>query len=130
MPDAILLAEAEADEADRLAAALDRAGVDAELRVQAEPVRDGAAAGLGPGVAVLSVFVGSRVGDEVLAACPDLRLVATRSTGFDHVDLAACAARGVAVANVPSYGDNTVAEHTFALILALSRNIHTAWLRT
>jgi D-lactate dehydrogenase len=56
--------------------------------------------------------------------------VATRSTGYDHVDLAACTARGVAVANVPTYGENTVAEHTFALILALSRNVHKAWVRT
>jgi D-lactate dehydrogenase len=81
-------------------------------------------------VAVLSVFVGSRVDRPLLAACPDLRLVATRSTGYDHVDLAACAERGVAVANVPTYGENTVAEHTFALILALSRNVHKAWVRT
>jgi D-lactate dehydrogenase len=36
----------------------------------------------------------------------------------------------VAVANVPTYGENTVAEHTFALILALSRNVHKAWVRT
>jgi D-lactate dehydrogenase len=79
---------------------------------------------------VLSVFVGSRVDRPLLEACPDLRLVATRSTGHDHVDLAACAASGVAVANVPTYGENTVAEHTFALILALSRNVHKAWVRT
>jgi D-lactate dehydrogenase len=130
MPDRILLAEAAPEEAARLEAAFAGAGVDAELRAGAEPVRDGAAAGLGPGVTVLSVFVGSRVTADVLAACPDLRLVATRSTGFDHVDLDACAAGGVAVANVPSYGENTVAEHTFALILALSRNVHKAWLRT
>src|SRR6266540_1968818 len=77
----------------------------------------------------LTVFA-AEVGDEELAACPDLELVATRSTGFDHVDLAACRARGVAVANVPTYGENTVAEHTFALILALSRNVHKAWVRT
>ena len=104
--------------------------MDAEPRSQPAPVRDGTAAGLGPGVAVLSVFVGSHVTADVLAACPDLRLVATRSTGVDHVDLGACTARGVAVANVPTYWENTVAEHTFALILALSRNVHKAWLRT
>jgi D-lactate dehydrogenase len=130
MPAAILLAEADPEEAARLEAALARAGVDAEPRSQPAPVRDGTAAGLGPGVAVLSVFVGSHVTADVLAACPDLRLVATRSTGVDHVDLGACTARGVAVANVPTYGENTVAEHTFALILALSRNVHKAWLRT
>lgn len=76
-----------------------------------------------PGIVCASVFVGSRVGPEELARFPDLRLIATRSTGYDHIDLAACKERGVAVANVPAYGENTVAEHTFGLILALSRRI-------
>lgn len=79
---------------------------------------------------VVSVFIMSRVTAEVIAALPNLRLVATRSTGFDHVDLAACRERGIAVANVPFYGENTVAEHTMALMLALSRNVHRAYLRT
>lgn len=79
---------------------------------------------------IVSVFIGSRVDDEVLALLPRLRLVVTRSTGYDHIDLAACARRGVAVTNVPHYGENTVAEHTFGLILALSRNIHRAYQRT
>ena len=138
MPEVIFLAEADQAETARLRAALEAAGVAAELRATPEPVRGAMAggapaqppAGLGPGVGVLSVFVGSRVDRPLLEACPDLRLVATRSTGYDHVDLAACAARGVAVANVPTYGENTVAEHTFALILALSRNVHKAWVRT
>jgi D-lactate dehydrogenase len=130
MDDTIFLAEADQAETARLRAALDAAGVRAELRATPDPVRGEAPQGLGPGVAVLSVFVGSRVDRPLLEACPDLRLVATRSTGYDHVDLAACTARGVAVTNVPTYGENTVAEHTFALILALSRNVHKAWVRT
>lgn len=79
--------------------------------------------------AVLSPFIYSQVSADVVAALPSLKLVATRSTGFDHVDVAACGARGVAVANVPSYGENTVAEHTFALMLALSRKIHQSYMR-
>jgi D-lactate dehydrogenase len=130
MPEPIVVAEADPTEAARFGAALKARGVDGGIRSTPEPVRDGRDAALGPGVEVLSVFIGSRVTGDVLDACPDLRLVATRSTGYDHVDLAACAARGVAVANVPSYGENTVAEHTFALILALSRNVHKAWVRT
>ncbi|HSA93502.1 MAG TPA: hydroxyacid dehydrogenase [Terriglobales bacterium] len=78
---------------------------------------------------ILSPFIYSQINAEVLAALPGLRLVATRSTGFDHVDLQACAARGITVANVPSYGENTVAEHTFALILSLSRKIHQSYVR-
>jgi len=81
------------------------------------------------GCAVLSPFIYSQVSAEVVAALPALKLVATRSTGFDHVDVAACAARNVAVANVPTYGENTVAEHTFALMLALSRKIHQSYVR-
>ena len=127
----VFLAEAGAEEAARLEAALRRAGVTAPVCASPKPARSAQLPdGLGPGVAVLSVFIGSRVDEPLLAACPDLRLVATRSTGYDHIDLAACAARGVAVANVPAYGENTVAEHTFALILALSRNVHKAWRRT
>jgi D-lactate dehydrogenase len=75
----------------------------------------------------LSVFIYSRVTPEVLERLPSLRLVATRSTGFDHIDLEACRRRGVRVANVPTYGENTVAEHTFALILMLSRKVHQAY---
>jgi D-lactate dehydrogenase len=71
----------------------------------------------------LSVFVDSRVGEAELARFPNLRLIVTRSTGFDHIDLAACKARGIAVSNVPSYGEQTVAEFAFALILALSRRV-------
>ncbi|MDA2913899.1 hydroxyacid dehydrogenase [Acidobacteriia bacterium AH_259_A11_L15] len=78
---------------------------------------------------VLSPFIYSRVTGEVVQALPSLQLVTTRSTGFDHVDMGACAARGIAVANVPSYGENTVAEHSFALMLALSRKIHQSYLR-
>src|SRR5690606_27149461 len=70
---------------------------------------------------VLSVFVNSHVTREALAQLPNLKLVVTRSMGYDHIDLEACAQRGVAVTHVPSYGDRTVAEHAFALILALSR---------
>ena len=82
------------------------------------------------GVEVLLPFIHSYVGSGELDALPDLRLISTRSTGYDHIDLSAAAERGVAVANVPAYGENTVAEHTFALMLALSRKVHQAYIRT
>ena len=85
---------------------------------------------LAAGADVLSVFIYSTLTAKVLRRLPRLRLIATRSTGFDHIDLATCHKRHVSVANVPSYGENTVAEHTFALILALSRNIHKAYVKT
>jgi len=79
---------------------------------------------------ILSVFIYSRMTRPLIAKLKKARLIATRSTGFDHIDLKACRARKIRVANVPSYGENTVAEHTFALILALSRNLHKAYVRT
>lgn len=74
-------------------------------------------------VEVLSVFISERIDDAFLKEHPLVRLIATRSTGCDHIDLDACEQRGVTVANVGNYGENTVAEHTFALILALSRRL-------
>ena len=70
-----------------------------------------------------SVF--SRAGDpaEALAALPDLRLVAVSATGTNVVDLEACRARGIAVCNIRGYAAHTVPEHTFMLLLALSRNL-------
>lgn len=71
----------------------------------------------------IAIFVDSRVTEKVLEHFPDLKLIATRSTGYDHIDLEACKKRGIAVASVPSYGEETVAEYTFALLLTLSRKI-------
>lgn len=79
---------------------------------------------------ILSVFIYSHLTRAAVKRLKGVRLIATRSTGFDHIDLAACKSRGILVSNVPSYGENTVAEHTFALILALSRNLHKAYVRT
>lgn len=81
-------------------------------------------------VNVLSPFIYSKINTAVIKKLANLKLVATRSTGFDHVDLKAAKAAKVLVANVPTYGENTVAEHTFALILSLSRKIHQSYERT
>jgi D-lactate dehydrogenase len=72
---------------------------------------------------VLSVFVGSEVTKEIIDSLPNLKLIVTRSTGFDHIDVAHAKEKGIAVCNVPGYGSYTVAEFTFALMLNLSRNI-------
>ncbi|MGQ9630419.1 MAG: hydroxyacid dehydrogenase [bacterium] len=82
------------------------------------------------GCQVISTFIYSRITADLLGELPAVKLMATRSTGFDHIDLEACKSRGVTVCNVPLYGENTVAEHTFALILAISRNVHKAYIRT
>lgn len=72
---------------------------------------------------LLAVFVHSIIDKAVVEALPNLRYLTTMSTGFDHINLEACKTRGIAVSNVPAYGDNTVAEHAFALMLALARKL-------
>jgi D-lactate dehydrogenase len=99
-----------------------------ELLSSEEPLTE-ASATLAVEAKIVTVFIRSQVSAGVLRQLPGLELVATRSTGYDHIDLDACAERGVVVANVPTYGENTVAEHTFGLILALSRKIHKAYNR-
>ncbi len=79
---------------------------------------------------ILSTFIYSRIDKTVIDALPKLKLIATRSTGYDHIDINTCKDRNIAVVNVPSYGENTVAEHAFGLILNLTRNIHRAYLKT
>ena len=69
------------------------------------------------------VFIYSNVNKEVLDQMPNLKFIATMSTGFDHIDIEECKRRNIVVSTVPSYGENTVAEHTFSLIFAISRRI-------
>ena len=79
---------------------------------------------------VLSIFVYSTITKETLEKFPKLKMIQSMSTGFDHIDIQACKEKGIVVGNVPAYGDNTVAEHAFGLLLNLSRNIHKAYLRS
>jgi D-lactate dehydrogenase len=78
---------------------------------------------------VLSVFIYSHVTKAIFDKLPKLKLIVTRSTGYDHIDVTNAKERGITVTNVPTYGENTVAEHAFALILALSRNVHKSHVR-
>ncbi|MFI5240088.1 MAG: NAD(P)-dependent oxidoreductase [Candidatus Saccharimonadia bacterium] len=76
-----------------------------------------------PEATVLSVFVSSKVTAEMITKMPKLKLIACRSTGVDNIDIAAAKSRHIAIASVPTYGEHTVAEYTFALLLTLSRKI-------
>ncbi len=75
-------------------------------------------------VDIISGFVDSPINKEILDGLPQLKMIAARSTGFDHIDLRECKKRKIIVCNVPHYGENTVAEHAFALMLDLSRKIY------
>jgi D-lactate dehydrogenase len=75
---------------------------------------------------IVSVFVHSRITDEVLGRLPKLRYLQTRSTGFDHLKCRALYARGIPVSNVAGYGGPAVAEFAFSLLLCATRHTHTA----
>ncbi len=79
---------------------------------------------------VISTFIYSEMNREVLQQFGQLKLVATRSTGFDHIDTDYCSEQDIAVSNVPTYGENTVAEHVFALLLTISHRMVEAVDRT
>ena len=70
---------------------------------------------------IISMFIYTHLDHKILSQLKKLKFIATRSTGFDHIDIKYCKTKKIKVFNVPSYGENTVAEHTFALILALSK---------
>jgi len=73
---------------------------------------------------VVSTFIYSTLDASTMLQMPHLKCIATRSTGFDHIDVKHCARNNIVVSNVPRYGDRTVAEYAFALILSLTRRIY------
>lgn len=77
-------------------------------------------------VEILSVFTTSRVTKEVLEKFKNLKLIALRSVGFSHIDIDYCKENGIIVSNTPHYGDNTVAEFTFGLLIEVARKIQKA----
>jgi D-3-phosphoglycerate dehydrogenase / 2-oxoglutarate reductase len=78
-----------------------------------------------PAADVTTVFTlpGSRVGSALMDELPSLRVIGTASVGFDHIDVDAASERGVAVVSVPDYCTEEVADHTLALLLALTRGV-------
>lgn len=81
---------------------------------------------LAQGAEIVSVFVDSEVSADIIGPLSSLKLITTRSTGYDHIDTAFAKTKNIQVANVPSYGARTVAEFAFGLILNLSRKIFNA----
>ena len=77
---------------------------------------------------IISVFISSNICPEVLNRFKNLRVITTRSTGFNHIDIKYCSQNNIAVFNVEEYGQTSVAQYTFALIMTLVRNIFPAYL--
>lgn len=76
---------------------------------------------------LVSVHLNHPVDESFLETHPQLRMVSTRTTSCDHIDEGACRRRGVEVCNVGDYGENSVAEHVFALLLAMTRKLRTCY---
>lgn len=76
---------------------------------------------------IVSVFTTSKVSSNVLSKFPNLKLVTTRSTGFNHVDSEYCKEHNIPVVNVPRYGEATIAEFSFGLMLNVMRKIDFAY---
>lgn len=61
--------------------------------------------------------------ENILNACPNIKMISVQATGYNVIDTAACARRGIPVCNVPDYGTAAVAQFTLALMLELCHRI-------
>ena len=75
---------------------------------------------------IVSVFVHSRISNDLLDKLPQLRYIQTRSTGFDHIKCTQLYARSLKASNVVGYAGVAVAEFAFSLLLNATRKTHTA----
>jgi D-lactate dehydrogenase len=110
---------------------LDRAAAGRHEFVHVDTACDPTTAALASGAEAVCTFVNDRLDAPTLAAlrARGIRRVALRCAGYNQVDLEAAAKLGMGVARVPAYSPHAVAEHTFALILALCRHVHRAYNR-
>ncbi len=107
------------------------ASVDAALNQADEPFGPAELVRRLDGVDGLLCASGDTIGEAVLARAPTLRCVSTISVGTNHVDLAACRARGIVVTNTPDVLTETTADFGWALMMAAARRITESehWLR-
>lgn len=116
--------EAAPEDAESLKAEIARhpelAGASADFTEERLDSRNAASAA---GTDIVSVFIHSKLDKAAIDCMSGLKLISTRSTGFDHIDGAHARSCGIGVTNVPAYGSHTVAEFTFALMLSMSRRI-------
>ena len=71
----------------------------------------------------LIVYYGVPVDRHLVERLDGCRILVRAGVGYDHIDIAACAARSIPVCNVPDYGTTEVADHAIALTLALARGL-------
>lgn len=74
----------------------------------------------------LLVRSATKVTEDIMAKMPNLKIIGRAGVGVDNIDVSAAQKRGIVVVNAPSGNTIATAEHTFGLMLALSRKIHLA----
>ncbi len=72
---------------------------------------------------IISTFINTPFPRSVIEKLPKLKLLCTRSVGYDHINIDACMEKGITVCNVPDYCSHVIAEHVFALLLSKLRHI-------
>ncbi len=72
---------------------------------------------------IISTFITMQFNRAVIEQLPRLRLLCSRSVGYDHIAMDVCREKGITVCNVPDYGSHVIAEHVFALVLSTLRHI-------
>ncbi len=87
------------------------------------PDRDEIVARAAEADVLVTLYTYTQIDASVLERLPELRLVATRTAGYSHIDVEAASAQGVAVAVVPAAATQSVAEFTFGALLALGRRL-------
>lgn len=72
---------------------------------------------------ILCPFIHTQLSANVINSLPNLKLIITRSVGYNHIDLKAAKENNIIICNVPDYGAYVIAEHVFALLLSGLRQI-------
>ncbi len=72
---------------------------------------------------ILCIFVFDKLTKDILSKFENLKLIITRSTGYDHIDIEYCRKHNIKVAHIPGYSPKSIAEHTLAMLLTLTRKI-------
>ena len=73
---------------------------------------------------IVSVFLNCRFSRDVIQRLPNLKMICTRTVGYDHIDLEAAKEHKVAVTHVPDYGSHVISEHVFAMLLSAFRHVY------
>ena len=79
-------------------------------------------------VEIISVFTSSNLNEEILSKFVNLKCIILRSTGYNNVDITYCKEHGIKVYNIPSYGEKTVSEYAFGILLTLIRHINKSFI--